>query len=147
MMRMAVPDEWNSLTESIIGAAIEVHRALGPGLLEKVYEEAFVYELQLRGLRVQRQRSIHLRYKQIVLPEQKLDVFVNGLVVVELKSAEEVSDTHLAQLTSYMRAADAPLGLLINFNHARLIDGVYRRINPSAAAARALTHPVPSASL
>ncbi len=146
-LRMVIPAEWNELTESIIGAAIEVHRELGPGLLEKIYEEAFDYELRLRGMRVRRQIPIRLKYKGIELPEQKLDIVVNELVVVELKAVESVSDVNLAQLVSYLCAADAPLGLLINFNMVLLTRGVYRRINPAASAAKALQTVSPSASL
>jgi GxxExxY protein len=136
VMRMVIPAAWNRLTETIIGAAIEVHRALGPGLLERVYEEALVYELRLRELAVQRQQIIRLKYKDLELPEQRLDIVVEGLVIVELKASEAVSDLHLAQLVSYLRAADAPLGLLINFNTLKLTNGVYRRINADASAAR-----------
>jgi GxxExxY protein len=145
--RMVIPDEWNRITESIIGGAIEVHRALGPGLLEKIYEEALAHELSLRGLEVDRQRIIRLQYKGVQLPEQKLDLVVNRLVVVELKASDGVNDIHLAQLVSYLRAADTPLGLLINFNTLQLVKGVYRRINPNASAAKLLQTLVPSESL
>jgi len=146
-VRMEVPAAWNDLTESIIGGAIEVHRALGPGLLEKIYEEALDHELRLRGFAVERQKLIRLEYKGIQLPEQKLDMLINGLVVVELKSCDGVSDMHLAQLVSYLRAADAPLGLIINFNTMQLTNGVHRRINPYATTAVPHQIPVSSVSL
>ncbi|MCC6677843.1 MAG: GxxExxY protein [Phycisphaerales bacterium] len=124
-----VPNEWNSLTEAIIGAAIDVHSALGPGLLERFYEQAMAHELECRRIPFQRQHPIRLRYKTVELGEQFIDLVVGGLVVVELKSVERVHDTHLAQLVAYMRSAKLPLGLLINFNCARLKDGLFRRVD------------------
>ncbi len=123
-----VPPEWNRVTDGIIGAAIEAHSVLGPGLLERLYEEAMAYELNRRGLAFVRQKSIMLRYKDIDLGEQVLDLVVAGLVVVELKSVERVHDVHLRQLVSYMKSARLPLGLLINFNTPLLKDGLYRRV-------------------
>lgn len=123
-----VPAEWNRITGEIIGAAIEVHRELGPGLLERLYEQALCHELGLRGIGVQRQRPIRLSFKGVVLGEQFVDLVVEDLVVVELKSVERVQDIHLSQLMSYMRSAPLPLGLLINFNTSRLREGIYRRI-------------------
>jgi GxxExxY protein len=131
-----VPDSWNQLTESIIGAAMEVHSMLGPGLAEKIYEEAMCHELTLRGIPFERQRTIRLEYKSLPLPEQRLDLLVQDLVVVELKAIERVPEAHLATLVGYLYAAEAPLGLLINFHAARLKDGIHRKINPSAVRAR-----------
>lgn len=116
------------MTEAVIGAAIEVHSLLGPGLLERLYEEAMVYELRRRDLTLERQKSIVLKYKEVNLGEQVLDLVVDGLVVVELKSVEKVHDVHLRQLVSYMKSARLPLGLLINFNTPLLKDGLHRRV-------------------
>jgi GxxExxY protein len=135
-----VPRAWNEVTERIIGAAIEVHSHLGPGLMERQYEAALRHELGEAGLRFESQRTISLAYKTIVLPEQRLDLVVENLVVVELKSVEAVHEVHLAQLLSYLRAADLPLGLLLNFNTSTLVQGLHRRINP-AAVRRMLSDP------
>ena len=126
-----VPVEWNSVTERIIAAAIEVHTLLGPGLLESLYEQALAYELKSAGLTVERQRTIRLKYKEIELGDMRLDLIVENLVIVEIKAIERTLDVHSAQLLSYLRSADLPLGLLLNFNHTRLMDGVTRRINPN----------------
>jgi GxxExxY protein len=146
-LRMVIPDEWNSLTETILACAFEVHTALGPGLIESIYEEALVHEFRLRGLSFEQQYPIRLQYKGLQLPLQKLDLVVERLVVVELKSVERVPDVHLAQLVSYLRAADVPLGLLLNFNVVHLKNAIYRRINPMATAAKNNRSPLrPSAS-
>ncbi|MBX3361094.1 MAG: GxxExxY protein [Phycisphaeraceae bacterium] len=126
--RAGIPDEWNRITGEILGAAIEVHSQLGPGLLERLYEQALCHELSLRKVQVRRQHPIRLTFKGMELGEQFVDLVVEGLVVVELKSVERVSDTHLSQLMSYMRSASLPLGLLINFNVAKLKEGIYRRV-------------------
>jgi GxxExxY protein len=125
-----VPKEWNEITNQIIGAAIDVHSLLGPGLLESLYEQAMVHEIGDRGLRVERQRPIRVRYKTHELGNIRIDLVVEELVVVELKCIERLAPVHAAQLLSYLRSADLPLGLLINFNHVLLTDGVTRRINP-----------------
>jgi len=127
-----IPQEWNELTKRVIGLAMEVHTQLGPGLLERLYEEAFDFELRNAGLEVKRQYPVRVLYKSIELGEQRLDLVVNDLVVVEIKASSGVADAHLAQLTSYLKASRLPLGLLINFHALRLKDGVYRRLNPAA---------------
>lgn len=127
-----VPEAWNLLAQSVIGAAIEVHSALGPGLLERIYEDALVVELGIRGIDVQRQVGIRVQYKGVELSEQRLDLIVGAVLVVELKAVEAVPDSMLAQMVSYMRSADKPLGLLINFHGMRLKDAIYRRINPDS---------------
>lgn len=121
--------EWNRLTERVIGCAIEVHKALGPGLLERLYEDALVHELRLAGLRYQRQLHVKLPYKGIDIDGLTIDLVIEETVVVELKAIESVLPVHLAQLVSYLRAGDYPIGLLINFNVARLIEGLHRRVN------------------
>jgi GxxExxY protein len=126
---LPVPEEWNALTRTIIGCAIEVHRHLGTGLREQLYETAFDHELRMAGLSVERQVEFAVPYKDIVLPAQRLDVVVNRLVVIELKAVMTVDDASLAQLVSQLRAARLPIGLLINFHSRKLTDGVYRRLN------------------
>ncbi len=116
----------DELTEKIIGAAIGVHRILGNGLLESVYEEALCHEFGLRGLRLQRQVSVSVRYKDIVIQGQRLDLLVEDEVVVELKSLIKLPEVAVAQLLSYLKATGLKRGLLINFGEARLIDGIKR---------------------
>jgi GxxExxY protein len=124
-----LPDDLNRLSEQVIGCAIEVHRQLGPGLLERIYEDALLYELDAAGFRTEQQVAVPVRYKSAVLQGQRLDLVVEGLIVLELKAVESVADVHLAQLVTYLRVADLPLGILINFNVPLLTKGVYRRIN------------------
>lgn len=116
----------DKLTEDILGAAIEVHRQLGPGLLESIYEQALCVECELRGLSVQRQKSIDVMYKHHVIKGQVIDLIVNDEVIVELKSVTHLPDVATAQLLSYLRAAKKKRGLLINFAQSRLMDGVKR---------------------
>lgn len=118
-----MPDE---LTERIIGAAIEVHRVLGAGLLESIYEEALCHELGLRGLECQRQVSVNVGYKGITIQGQRLDMLVGNEVVVELKSLAKLPDVTRAQVLSYLKATGLKRGLLINFGEVRLIDGIKR---------------------
>lgn len=139
-----IPAVWNGVTSRIIGCAIEVHRTLGPGLLERLYEEAMAYELSRAGLELARQFVIRVPYKDILLAEQRLDLVVARGVVVELKCIDKVADVHLAQLVSYLRSANLPVGLLINFNVPRLTDGVYRRVNSRAVVE--VSPSVPSAT-
>ncbi len=130
--RTEMPPEIHALSERIIGCAIEVHRALGPGLLERLYEEALLHELGLCGLRIDRQVPVRLVYKERELVGLRLDLVVESKVVVELKAIEQVADVHLAQLLGYVRAGGYPLGLLINFNVPVLVRGVHRRVNSAA---------------
>jgi GxxExxY protein len=132
-LHQELPEVWRVHTGRIIGCAIEVHRHLGPGLLEKVYEDAMEYELQAAGVAVQRQLAFRVPYKGVLLSEQRLDLLIEGRVVVELKCIEKVNDLHLAQLVSYLRCGNYPLGLLINFNVNQLKQGIYRRINSAAS--------------
>jgi GxxExxY protein len=116
------------ITEAIIGAAIEVHRELGPGLLESAYEECFCHELHLRGFSFQRQVELPVVYKGLKLDcGYRLDV-VGNAVIVELKSIEQISPIHYAQLLTYLRLAGKKVGLLINFNVAVLKNGIVRRV-------------------
>ena len=117
------------LTRQIIGAAIEVHRTLGPGLLESSYEACLAYELDNRGLQVVRQLALPVIYKQIKLDGgYRLDLVVNNKVIVELKAVEALTKLHEAQLLTYLRMSGYRRGLLINFNVRRLVDGVKRLV-------------------
>jgi GxxExxY protein len=117
------------LTADIIGAAIEVHRALGPGLLESAYEECLHQELLLRELSVQRQVSLSVVYKGVALDcGYRMDLIVAGAIVIELKCVESLSAIHEAQLLTYLKLSGKQVGLLINFNVPVLKDGIRRRI-------------------
>ena len=114
------------LTEQIIGAAIEVHRALGPGLLESIYEEALCIEFQLRGIPHKRQVEVDVHYKGHVIKGQRLDILVSGKVVVELKAVSSLPDVATAQVLSYLKATGLKRGLLINFGETTLVKGIKR---------------------
>ena len=116
----------DELTEKIVGAAIEVHRILGPGLLESIYEEALCYELSLRGIPVQRQVDIVVWYKDKSIGGQRLDLVVSDAVIVEIKSLRNLPEVASAQVLSYLKASGIKRGLLLNFGEARLIDGIKR---------------------
>jgi GxxExxY protein len=116
----------DDLTEKIIGAAIEVHSILGPGLLESIYEEALCYEFNLRGINYQRQTPCDIVYKGQSIKGQKLDMLVEKEVVVEVKSMSKMPDVSLAQTLSYLKATNLKRGLIINFGEKRLIDGIKR---------------------
>ena len=132
--------EWNEITGKVIGAAIEVHRELGPGLLEAIYEECLCCELRQRSVSCARQTRIPVSYKgQPLDAEYRIDLIVEGAIIVELKATETLGSVHLAQLLSYLVLTDNPLGLLINFNEARLIDGVHRIANKTAGLPRSGT--------
>jgi len=122
------------LTKKIIGAAIEVHRALGPGLMESVYEECLCHELHLRGLKFQRQLSIPITYKGVKLDcGYQLDLLVEDTVILELKCAERIIPVHEAQLLTYMKLLNKPVGFVINFNVPVLKQGIVRRVLDSAS--------------
>ncbi len=117
----------DALTEKIIGAAIEVHRHLGAGLLESIYEEAFCIEFDLRGISYARQVDVDVVYKGHVLKGQRIDLLVENEVVLELKAVTHPNmDLIMAQVLSYLYAAKIKRGLIINFNVPRLVDGVKR---------------------
>jgi GxxExxY protein len=118
-----MPDD---LTEKIIGAAIEVHRELGPGLLESIYEEALCYEFELQSIKYQRQVPADIIYKGKVIKGQKIDLLVENEVVVEIKSLSKMPEVALAQTLSYLKATNLRRGLIVNFGEKRLIDGVKR---------------------
>jgi GxxExxY protein len=117
------------LTEQIIGAAIEVHRELGPGLLESAYEECLCHELHLRGVKFQRQVDLPIAYKGLTLDcGYRLDLVVEDSVVLELKSIDQILSVHQAQLLTYLHLSGKKVGLLINFNVAVLKNGIVRRV-------------------
>jgi len=121
---------YNELTEAIIGAAMEVHRQLGPGLLEKVYEEALCHELALRGIPFKRQVLVPIIYKGVELTTPyRCDLWVADMVIVELKSVSALTPIDMAQLMGYLKLMDQRLGLLINFNVKFLKEGVRRVAN------------------
>ncbi|MGH8750962.1 MAG: GxxExxY protein [Burkholderiales bacterium] len=116
----------NDLTEKIIGAAIEVHRVLGPGLLESVYEEALCHELTLRQISFQRQVAVNVTYKDLLIQGQRLDLLVDSEVVVEMKAIRNLPEVATAQTLSYLKATGLRCALLINFGEKRLVDGIKR---------------------
>jgi GxxExxY protein len=119
----------NEITHAVIGAAMEVHKRLGPGLLESAYEECLLHELRLRNLRVERQMGIPVVYKEVKLEcGYRLDLLVEGRIVVELKSVEGLAPIHEAIILTYLRLSGQRIGLLINFNVTVLKDGVRRFI-------------------
>ena len=116
--------DWAS---TVIGAGIEVHRLKGPGLIESIYEKCMIRELQLRRVPSRCQVHVPIEYKGIVFEERlKLDVYVDDCLIVELKAVREILPIHEAQLLSYMKLMDAPVGLLMNFHELRLKDGIRR---------------------
>jgi len=118
------------LSRDIIAAAIEVHRELGPGLLESSYEECLCHELKTRGITYERQKSLPVSYKDVRLDcGYRLDVVVDNLVIVEIKAVESMLPIHTAQLLTYLKLANLKLGLLINFNTPQLRQGIKRVVN------------------
>jgi GxxExxY protein len=120
-------EKLNALSEAVIGAAIAVHRELGPGLLESAYEACLEYELLDRGYIVERQHPLPVRYRGILVDcGFRLDLRVNALLILELKAAERLEKIHEAQLHTYLRLTGLHLGLLMNFNVVRMVDGIKR---------------------
>ena len=125
---------YEGLTEQVIGAAIEVHKALGPGLMESVYEECLCHELHLRGIRFQRQVIVPVVYKGVSLDcGYRLDVIVEDTVVLELKCVDRVLPIHEAQLLTYLKLLNKPVGFIINFNVSILRNGIFRKVFDSAS--------------
>ena len=123
------PDKYtDEVARAVIGAAIEVHRVLGPGYLESVYEEALAVELDLRGIPFERQKAVAVDYKGYAVGEGRLDLLVDSRLVVELKAVEALAPIHTAQVMSYLKAMRVPLGLLLNFNVPLLKAGIKRII-------------------
>jgi GxxExxY protein len=126
----------DALAKAVIGAALEVHRRLGPGYLESVYEEALAVELELRNISFRRQCPIYVSYKGCNVGEGRLDFLIANSLVIEIKSVEAFAPVHVAQIISYLKALNRPLGLLINFNVPLLKDGIRRIIlsNPATSS-------------
>jgi GxxExxY protein len=116
----------DELTEKIIGAAIEVHRLLGPGLLESIYEEALCMELQLRGISFQRQVEVDVDYKGHIIKGQRIDLLVAGEVIIELKAVAHLPEVAVAQTLSYLKVTGLRRALLINFGELKLVNGIKR---------------------
>ncbi len=120
----------NEISERIIGCAIKVHKTLGPGLLENAYQECLNYELQKSGLKVEMQKPIPLIYYDVKMDiGYRLDLLVNNKVIIEIKSVETLTDIHTAQVITYLKLTNCKLGLLINFNELRVVDGIKRIVN------------------
>ena len=123
-----LPVETEDLATRVIGCCIDVHRALGPGLLEKIYARAVCIELDHAGILYQREREIPVTYRGELLCQQRLDIVVADQIILEIKSVEHINPVHRAQLTTYLRISKIRLGLLFNFNVAILQDGIKRII-------------------
>ena len=123
----------DELSRVVIGAVIEVHRIKGPGLIEGIYEKCLMHELSLHRLAATNQRLVKIEYKGIVFDEPlRFDVLVEDCLLLELKSIQEILPIHKAQLLSYMKLLDVPVGLIINFHELKLVDGLVRMILPGA---------------
>jgi GxxExxY protein len=120
----------NEISKIVIGDAIKVHRNLGPGLLESSYEECLLYELTKSGLKVEKQKALPLVYEEVKLDiGYRIDLLIENKVIVEVKSVEMLNDIHLAQVLTYLKLTKCKLGLLINFNEVKLVDGLRRVVN------------------
>ena len=120
----------NDITEQIIGAAIEVHRELGPGLLESTYEACLLFELTGRGLRVERQKALPVVYRDVQIDcGHRIDLLVEHLVIVELKAVAQLEPIHEARLLTYLKLSGCHVGLLIHFNVKKLMNGIRRLVN------------------
>ncbi len=123
----------DELSRVAIGAAIEVHRFLGSGLLESIYEKCLAREFELRGISVITQEHVQIEYKGLRFKEElKFDLLVDGVLLVEVKAVQELIPVHKAQLLSYMKLLNVPVGLLMNFHEMKLVDGIQRMILPGA---------------
>jgi len=123
----------DALSREVIGAAIEVHRVMGPGLIESVYEKCLQRELELRGIPATKQMAVSVEYKGLVFEDNlRCDLLVAGCLLLELKAVETLHPVSKAQLLSYMRLMNLPVGLLINFHEALLKQGVHRLVLPGA---------------
>ncbi|NLZ62248.1 MAG: GxxExxY protein [Lentisphaerae bacterium] len=128
--------ESDDLANAVIGAAIEVHRTLGPGYLESVYEEALAVELSLRKIPFERQKPIGVKYKGRLVGEARLDLLIDSKLIVELKVVDALAPIHTAQVISYLKTMRLPLGLLINFNVLLLKKGIKRIVLSAPLGAR-----------
>lgn len=122
--------EDNDITKQIIGAAIEVHKALGPGLLESAYQDCLFFELQSRGLKVRKEVALPIIYKEVKLDHgYRIDLLVEDKIVLEIKTVEGFTDVHFAQILTYLKLGNYDLGLLINFHTTLLKNGIKRFTN------------------
>lgn len=122
--------ELNALSYSIVGAAIEVHQEMGPGLLESVYEHCLAEELRQKGIKVQRQVPLPVYYKGAKLDKKfVIDLLVENEIIIELKCVEELHPVHEVQVVTYMKLADKKLGFLMNYNVVKMVDGIKRKVN------------------
>lgn len=122
----------NQLSSKIIGCAIEIHRTLGPGLLESAYQECLCYELMQKGFKVEKEKYLPIIYKEITINHgYRIDLLIEDCIVLELKTVENFTDVHYAQILTYLRLGNYPLGLLINFHTKLLKNGIKRFINTS----------------
>jgi len=128
-MESPTPFESDPLNGRIIGSAIEVHRIIGPGLIESIYENALCHELSLRGMTYQQQLEMDVSYKGKIIKGQRIDLIVEGEIVIELKSVSRVHEVVFAQLLSYLKVTGLKRGLILNFGEKRLIDGIRRVSN------------------
>jgi len=120
----------NEISKIIIGCAIEVHKQLGPGLLESAYQECLLYELKLAGFKVQKEKPMPIVYKEVKLNHgYRIDLLVEDKVVIELKTVEYLNDVHLAQVLTYLKLGNYKLGLILNFHVTMLKNGIKRIIN------------------
>lgn len=123
-------EELNLLSYKVIGLAIEVHRQLGPGLLESAYQACLIYELQKSGIKVEKEIPLPISYKEIKLDQgYRIDLLIEDKLVVELKTVEDFNSVHFAQILTYLKLGNYPLGLLINFNSKILKNNIKRFIN------------------
>jgi len=119
--------KFEELTSGVLGSAVEVHRHLGPGLLESVYEECLAYELRNSGISFERQKPIQISYKEIIIDKgYRIDLLVEGKLVIEIESVEALNTVHEAQVLTHMKLAEIPVGLLLNFNVTSLRKGIRR---------------------
>lgn len=129
-MKESDKERLNAISGEAVDSAIAVHRELGPGLLESVYEVILAHELRTRGFEVERQKPIPIEYRGVRFDEgYRLDLVVNDLLIIEIKSVEQIAPVHSKQVLTYLRLTDKPLGLLLNFNTALMKDGIVRLAN------------------
>lgn len=129
----ALYEKAHALSHDVIGAAIEVHRDKGPGLIESIYERCVMHELALRKIRTVNQKPVKIRYKDLVFEETlRLDVLVEDCLIIENKAVDKILPIHKAQLLSYMKLLNIPLGLIINYHERVLKNGIVRLILPGA---------------
>ena len=136
---------WNEVTATIIGAAMEVHRTIGPGLLESACQACLVQELADRGLHLEVQKALPIIYKNVLVGAgYRIDILVEHRVIVEVKAVEKLLPLHVAQVLAYLKLSGSPIGLILNFNTVRLADGIKRVINsPKASRPEVMTQVPP----